>query len=266
MKIFRTVVVMIGAVAITALGLDAADTWRGSSGTMLGQLIGSEAGEVCPAGMVEVVVGQTFNCIDRYEVSAGDGCPVANPAGPKDTESNVAVPTCEPESRAEAVPWRFVSREAAARLCARVGKRLPTAAEWYTAALDTPDEPCMAAGSLRTTGEASNCVSSVGAQDMVGNVWEWVADDVFDGLWEGRVLPSEGYIGQVDRAGIATVTSTTSPDQSFDEAYFWSGTVGAFGMIRGGFYGSRADAGVVTVHAATPPSFTGEAVGWRCVR
>lgn len=257
---------MVGAVLITALGLDAADTWRGSSGTLLGQLVGSQAEATCPAGMDEVAVGQTFTCIDRYEVSASEECPVTNPAGPRDTEANIAVSTCTPESRVAALPWRFVSREAAARLCARVGKRLPTAAEWYMAALDTPDEPCMAAGSLRMTGEAPNCVSSVGAHDMVGNVWEWVADDVFDGLWEGRVLPSEGYINQVDRAGIATVTGTTTPDRSLDEAYFWSGAPGAFGMIRGGFYGSRADAGVVAVHAATPPSFTGEAVGWRCVR
>ncbi len=266
MKILRTLVIMVGAVAITALGLDAADTWRGSSGTLLGQLVGSQEEASWPGGMVEVIGGQTVSCIERYEVSASEECPVTNPAGPSDTEANIAVSACMPESRAEAVPWRFVSREAAARLCARVGKRLPTAAEWYTAALDTPDEPCIASGSLRTTGEAPNCVSSVGAQDMVGNVWEWVADDVFDGLWEGRVLPSEGYVSQVDRAGIATVTGTTTPDQSFDEAYFWSGAAGAFGMIRGGFYGSRADAGVMAVHAATPPSFTGEAVGWRCVR
>ncbi len=257
---------MLGAVSVTALGLDAADTWRGASGTLLGQLIGTQSEEVCPVGMVEVAVGQTFRCVDQYEVSTAPECAIKDPAGPRDTEVNLAMTDCLPVSEAQRMPWRFVAREEAARLCARAGKRLPTAAEWYTVALDTPDEPCLQGGVLRPAGTASACVSPMGAFDLVGNVWEWVVDDVIDGVWEGRKLPETGYVVQVDRAGVATVTSSSTESQVLDQAYFWSQAPGAYGMIRGGFYGSRADAGVVAVHAATPPSFTGEAVGFRCVR
>ena len=66
-------------------------------------------------------------------------------------------------------------------------KRLPTNAEWQAAAFGTPDPGAADNGSTTCntttdsqslTGARSNCVSDVGAFDMVGNVWEWVSDAI----------------------------------------------------------------------------------------
>jgi hypothetical protein len=38
------------------------------------------------------------------------------------------------------------------------------------------------------------------------------------------------------------------------------------GMFRGGFWGKADDVGIYAVYASSPPSFVGEAVGFRCVK
>ncbi|MBY0310043.1 formylglycine-generating enzyme family protein [Patescibacteria group bacterium] len=267
MKQLRIIGVIMGALVITALGIDASDTWRGSQSTMLAQLIGSTNDGVCPDGMVEVATGRTFVCADQYEASALSDCPHPEPSRSLDTSSNIEAAACGIASVPGAVPWRSVARSDAQRLCARAGKRLPTAAEWYTLALDTKESACRTAtGAVGKTGEASDCRSAAGVYDAVGNVWEWVEDDVVAGQFRDRPLPPSGYVAQADVSGVAIMTSDESAGNVYGTAYFWSEPQGNYGMIRGGFYGSRADAGVHAVHAHTPPEFTGEAIGFRCVR
>lgn len=264
LKIFG---IVIGAIIITTLGIDASDTWRGSSSTLLGQLIGGAPGGVCPEGMVEVVTGRTFVCADIYEASASVECPHNSPVSQVETGTNIEVADCNAVSAAGALPWRYVARADAQRLCARAGKRLPTATEWYTLALDTKEEACRTTkGGVGKTGETGDCRSAVGVYDAVGNVWEWVEDDVVEGRYRDRPLPPSGYVAQADASGVATMTSDESARMAYGTAYFWSAQEGNYGMIRGGFYGSKGDAGVHAVHAHTPPEFTGEAIGFRCVR
>jgi hypothetical protein len=68
--------------------------------------------------------------------------------------------------------------------CENARKRLPSNAEWQAAVAGTPDAEsdngttdCNSAkGSASLTGSRSSCKSARGAFDMVGNLWEWVAD------------------------------------------------------------------------------------------
>ena len=261
------ITIIVGALVVTALGIDAADTWEGKSGTLLSNLLSSEATSMCPKGMQHIETAQTFSCVDTYEASAASVCPKTQPNSPLDTRANLDAAACSAVSDEVAEPWRYVTREEAEVSCARAGKRLPTAVEWYIAARDTRAEHCNVAGGAVVRGSANTeCVSVYGVHHMVGNVWEWVSDDVINGSWQNRTLPASGYVTQVDIAGIATETSPDTRSEIYQGTYFWSGAEGAFGMIRGGFYNSRSDAGVAAVHAGTAPTFAGEAVGFRCVK
>jgi formylglycine-generating enzyme required for sulfatase activity len=111
----------------------------------------------------------------------------------------------------------------------------------------------------------TDCVSGVGAYDTVGGVWEWVADVADDGRIGDTELPAEGYITQVTSGGVPR-TSTTSPTEVLQGDYVWSKTPGMFAVMRGGFYGSRSDGGVFTLHAATPLDFAAPTVGFRCAQ
>lgn len=267
-KIATIVAVIVGAVIITALGIDAADTLNGREGTLLSGLGGSSVTSECPVGMVSVN-GGTIRCIDAYENSPSNDCAKTNPENAIDTKINLDSRDCVPESAEGKTPWRFITRDQAILACAKVGKRLPSNAEWYQGALGTPDTKnnvtCnVSSGSFRETKD-SECVSSAHAYDMVGNLWEWVRDDVIDGMYNGRAVPQSGYVAQIDSEGVA-IASDAKESELFNSDYFWSNMTGAYGMMRGGFYGSKSDAGVYTAHAYTLPTTAGAAIGFRCVQ
>jgi len=140
----------------------------------------------CPADMVPV--GSL--CVDKYEASLID----ASDAPADSTTCNADGSNCADDSDAttpvnspifaqsvfNVLPATSASWFQASIACANVGKRLPTAAEWQMAASGTPagTVECNAAlgGTLANTGSFTNCVSTAGAFDMVGNLWEWTAD------------------------------------------------------------------------------------------
>lgn len=81
-------------------------------------------------------------------------------------------------------PAAFVNWFQAVAIARNAHKRLLTNQEWQAAAFGTPD-PGNAPGSsdcntasagITLTGSRSRCISDVGAFDMVGNLWEWIAD------------------------------------------------------------------------------------------
>ncbi len=267
MKWGKIILVIFGAVVITAFGIDASDTLRGESSTMLAQLVGTEVPR-CPPGMQSVDSVPTLGCVDMYEAAPSTKCPHTNPVNALDTLRNVQEAGCQADSREAVEPWRFVTRDQAMQLCARAGKRLPTNTEWYSLALSVTGEAsaCNVTGdAVAKTGAFTACVSSQQSYDLIGNVWEWVSDDVIEGVYQDTILPGSGYVAQVNAHGVATVVSE-QPEELFGEDYFWSKNEGVFGIIRGGFYGSGSDAGLYAVHADTLPTSAVAGVGFRCVK
>jgi len=231
----------------------------------------------CPQDMVFVESEDGGFCVDRYENSPGPGCPFENPQNQDQTRANLDDTDCQPLSQQGKKPWRNLSQDQALLACAKAGKRLPTHQEWYQAALGTPDKEvswsakdCHVATNWPSqpglTGSGADCVSSAGAYDMIGNVWEWTKGAISDGLLEGRKLPETGYIISTDGYGFPGLTTSTAPDPNYNEDYFWVNPTKIRAIMRGGYWGNGSDAGVYSAYLVVPPSFSGTGVGFRCVK
>jgi Sulfatase-modifying factor enzyme 1 len=156
-------------------------------------------------------------------------------------------------------PSAWVSYFQAAAAARNSLKRLPTSQEWLGAALGTPDGgPCNVGPDdsypsnplavAAVTGGAAGCISDVGAFDMVGNLWEWVAD------WTDAA------------SGCFTQPATFGGDLSC-----LGGSSGNTTMIRGGFFGplglgGGTHAGVFAVRANFGQGFSVGGIGFRGTR
>lgn len=258
-------IVIVGAIAVSALGIQAADTLRGLD-TGLSGMVGGSTGP-CPVGEKQMLFGDRALCVDIYEASAGPTCPHTVPGNQIDTQDNFNETSCTPQTQAGATPWRFISLTQAQQMCARSGKRLPTNDEWYKIASGLADQSMCVTDS--TSGPqpagAAACVTPAGIHDVVGNVWEWIDAQVVNGVYSERQLPESGYVSLVDQAGVVIETSPQAQAE-FTEDYAWTRSDGIYGIIRGGFYGSESDAGVFAQNLATALDTKTAGVGFRCVR
>ncbi len=277
LKTIRYFLVILLAGILVAMGINAADHYGNFSESIIGHLINGEPEDPCPSDMVFVPSSNGGFCIDKYEASPGPNCPHSNPSNQLETRLNLASAECRPVSVAGAVPWRFISQSQAAEACAKAGKRLPTPKEWYQAALGTLDknlnwgpDDCHVSKNWPEqpgkTGTGKNCVSSAGAYDMIGNVWEWVDGSIDDGMYNNRELPSPGFIVSVDSDGIPIETNPDNPNENYYNDYFWIKKKGVRGMARGGYWDNKSDAGKYSLYLVSPPSFVGVGIGFRCAK
>ncbi len=263
-KWHKSVAVVLGAVLLSTVAIQASDLMRNINGNLVGLAIEGEG--VCGAGSVAVSLGSGTLCVDRYEAAVAETCPVSDPNTPFDTQKNLNDTACESVSEEGKMPWKYVSLAQAQQLCARSGKRLPNNDEWYALASAVRDYgECNTSGTgARATG-VSTCSTPSGIYDLVGNVWEWVDAQVTEGVYDGRVLPESGYVDLVDADGIVIETARVA-NEDYGKDYALTNAVGVRGVLRGGFFGSEEDAGLYAQNLAVPLDLKAPGVGFRCVR
>ena len=172
-------------------------------------------------------------CIDKYEASVwtaatgGTQLNLAGATGADDIQCNDDGSDCGANaanpiyarSEAGVLPSARITWYQAAQACANVGKRLPTTAEWQMAAAGTPSGTgggCNFSGSAANTDNNGTCISSIGALNMVGNVWEMTANLVnADNTLAAGAFPSNNALlnisyGQDFSNSGGGVPSTTS--------------------------------------------------------
>jgi hypothetical protein len=151
-------------------------------------------------------------------------------------------------SVAGVTPSSFITWFQAQQACANAGKRLLTNAEWQMAAAGTPDGSTTScntnSGAVAPTGSFAGCVSNYGVQDMVGNLFEWVAD------WVPRSTACPGW-GSFSANAMCLAGASTADSPG--------------ALIRGGSFGNGAGAGVFAV-GGLPPSGAFNGMGFRCAR
>jgi hypothetical protein len=203
------------------------------------------------AGDVMVRVGSV--CVDRYEASIWDA-PTGGNQITGAIPCNANGQNCTnifARSVAGVTPSRSITWFQAQQALANSGKRLPSNAEWQMAVAGTPDSTAcnVNTGSLASTGANAGCVSNRGVNDMVGNLWEWVAD------WDEQAFSCANW--PAGFGGDFTCLGRGSGEASprFPGA-----------LIRGGFFIDGSDAGPFAVNGIARPSDPSLGIGFRGAR
>jgi formylglycine-generating enzyme required for sulfatase activity len=175
----------------------------------------------------------------------------------------------------------------AVEACAASGKALPTGGEWLRSAQGTDDSGDIAwsdgscrnnPGSLgdvpRNAGLGVLCRSGWGAQDMIGNLFEWT-DEWYAGSGNSLSIPATdgGFPGT--SAGFVNVnvqnwSSGYNEDTTTNVAtYNQNGEREVVGVpsaaARGGYWSSHTGAGIFSLYLSYAPSSFSRGWGFRCV-
>jgi formylglycine-generating enzyme required for sulfatase activity len=205
----------------------------------------------------DVMVSAGSVCIDRYEVSVWDSPTGGTQYGVSSDDypcndngqDCVGANAIYARSVAGVTPSTFITWFQAQQALANSGKRLPSNADWQQAVAGTPESTAcnVSTGVVASTGANAGCISHHGANDMVGNVQEWVAD------WVPASTASPGWGAFSDDLMQLSGASTVA--------------LGPGAVIRGGTYTGGAGGGPFTISANGQPyiSFT-SFVGFRGAR
>jgi hypothetical protein len=203
----------------------------------------------------DVMVRVGVLCIDRYEASVWSSPTGGTQYGVStdDYPCSANGQNCKGKIFARSVagvqPSAYISWFQAQQALVNSGKRLPTSAEWQSAVAGTPDSTAcnvIAGGSVANTGANAGCISHWGANDMVGNLEEWVAD------WVPASTATPGWGGHSDDLMSLSGASTT--------------TQGPGALVRGGFRSEGTGAGPFAVSGVDPPQVSSNVVGLRGAR
>lgn len=239
---------------------------------------------LCKKGVDEVVkvgTGGSAFWIDRYEASVwqnADGtgtqygiasadCPATFPRNGQITSTTNLVYAV---SKAGVPPSANLTWFQANLACRANGKRMPNGEEWLAAVVGTNDPganngsggACVTnAIGPRPTGQGTICTSMWGAQDMIGNLWEWTTEWYAapgDGSTAGAVWPDttgtsyngDGTGAIASSANVATIG--------------WTAGIPAAAR-RGGSCNNGTFGGSFALFLGDAPSAWPADVGFRCV-
>jgi hypothetical protein len=214
-------------------------------------------------GQVDEMVRVGDFWIDRYELSTCGSGSTGMPDGEQTTTMACSVPNVTPLG---GITWFQANA-----LCANAGKRLCTNAEWQTAVRGTQDPgssagaggACLTNGTTaRMTSLGTTCQSDFGAQDMIGNMVEWVGDwndGGASGTFTAHTFATPWPAGYGDGAD-----RTFNINTSVDTLTGTAATNIPSAVLRGGDYYDLASAGSFTYNEDWAPSGTRPEVGARC--
>lgn len=249
---------------------------------------------LCRKGRDEVVkvgAGRSTFWVDRYEASAWTTPDAQNGTQLEDADETSFSAAGLPKngqgrgvfalSVRNVMPSRNLTWFQALEACAATGKALPTGPEWVRAARGTEDptngNDGLAGGNNRCNtqsagprptnkalgnAQVASCVSDWGAEEMIGNLWEWTSD------WYASTLSGAthmnqrwpGEYGGDSTLGISSwaVTSATSGGSTWQQGL-------PAGAQRGGSWENGTLAGVFDLHLQNSPSVAHSSTGFRCV-